>query len=230
MTTGEPRTTSVKTESFSFDVGASTTCQSMPAYPSTIGYATGAFVSSRVVICGGYPPTPKCYTLAQHDTQWKLNGNLITPRWGAASVEINNKLVVFGGFNSGAYLDSTEEFDVVTGTATTGPSMPLAMRFHCAVKLNTTTVLIIGGMVEWNGSSRKRSTYFYNVDAKSFTPGPLLMEGRSEHACSILDTGAERLVVVTGGRVDGNEESSWNLLDSTEVMDLKQPTIWKTGL
>ena len=164
--------------------------------------------------------TSNCYTLGRTENTWKPSGNLITPRMGAASVEINNKLVIFGGYNAG-YLQSTEEFDVETGTSKAGTNMLLAIGFHCAVKLNATTVLIIGGD---GGSGYLSSSCFYNAELKTFTPGPSLTEARKYHGCAILTTGTERLVIVTGGSgAAGN-------LDSTEVMDLDQPTMWKTGL
>ena len=221
--TGYPQSTSVKTESF--DVVTLTTCQSLPAYPLAIGVATGAFVNSRVVICGGasFSATSQCYSIGKNETEWKLVGNMITPRYAAASVEINNKLVIFGGYDISTIFQSTEEIDVETGTATAGPNMPLAIWGHCAVKLNTTTVLIIGGRPDESGYLR--SSYFYNAVLKTFEPGPLLNDKRAYHACSILNTGTEIFVVVAGG---------WNgaagRLDSTEYMDVNQPTMWKTGL
>ena len=162
MTTGSPTSSADKTEAF--DVVASTTCQSLPAYPLSTDSATGAFVNTKAVICGGYPAITNCYTLSKSENTWKLSGNLITGRESAASVEINNKLVVFGGYNYGVYLESTEEFDADSGTATAGPNMPLPIGFHCAVKVNDTTVLIIGG---YDGSSRLSSSYFYNPGVTS---------------------------------------------------------------
>ena len=191
----------------------------MPAYPMQVGFATGAFVNSRVVICGGlYPFTSQCYSLGQNETAWKPSGNLTTPRWGAASVEMDNKLVIFGGYLYD-HLNATEEIDAETGTVSTGPTMPLGIAWHCAVKLNSTTALIIGGD---DGSSYLRSSYFYDVKAKTFTSGPLLMEGRRYHGCSILNTGTDSFVVVAGGY-------NGTYMDSTEVMDLNEPTMWKTG-
>ena len=218
MTTGSPTSTAVKTEAF--DVVASTTCQSLPAYPFATEIATGAFVNSKLVICGGtFDTIGRCYSLSQNEAAWKSSGNLIAPRKGAASAAVNNTLVIFGGYYT-TLIQSTEEIDVETGTATAGPNMPLAVKFHCAVTLNTTTVLIIGG---FDGSSYFGSTYFYNVNVKSFTSGPSLTVARGYHGCSILTTGTERFVVVTGG-FNGVK------LDSTEVMDLNQPTMWQTGL
>ena len=106
MTTGTPTSASVKTESFDLLV-ASTTCQSLPAYPLSVDSATGAFVNTKIVICGGdgggSPTTSNCYTLSRNETAWKLSGNLITPRLGAASVEINSKLVIFGGYKKNTF-------------------------------------------------------------------------------------------------------------------------------
>ena len=209
--------TAVMTESF--DVVASTTCQSLPDYPLEGLGATGAFVNNKVVICGGTGGT-NCYTLGRNEKTWTLIGNMIAYRAAAAAVAFNNKLVIFGGYDpDNNRLLSTEEIDVDTGTATAGPDMPFINGFHCAVKLDAKTALIIGGVTD-----DRTSTYFYDANAKTFTSGPSLMQGRGEHACAILDTGTERYVVASGGWLNG-----W--FDSTEILDLNQPTLtWMTGL
>ena len=218
MTTGSPTSTSVKTESF--NLVASVTCQSMPDYPLAVWHAFGAFVNHRVVICGGYAPhISQCYSLGSKETAWKLNGNLITARYGAASAEINDKLLIFGGSGTTGYLQSTEELDVEAGTATQGPNMPLGIVYPCGVKINNSTVMIIGG---YDGIARK-STYFYNYNGKTFTAGPDLIAARMWLACGILSNGIGSYVVVTGGY-------NGAYLDATEYLDLNDTTIWKTGL
>ena len=200
----------------SFDVLALTTCQSLPDYPLSVAEATGAFVNNKVVICGGDGGGTKCYTLGKDENTWTLIGNMNTARVGAVSVEINNKLVIFGGQR---FASSTEEFDVVAGTSTTGSDMPLAIIWSCAVKLDSSTVMIIGG----NSGGFLKSTYFYNHNEKTFKAGPDFIVQRRNHACAILQTKIGSYVVVTGG---------WNgdYLDSTEFLDLNEPTVWKAGL
>ena len=228
MVTGNPdygSPTAAKTEAF--DLSASTTCQSLPDFPVEVTLAAGAFVNNRVAICGsgGGSIIAPCYTLAQNENTWTRIGNLQLPRFGAASVAIGNKLVFFGGLDSSTkmFLQSTEELDVETGTTTPGPNMPDSFAFHCAVKLDATRVLIIGGIGDIM-SYDSQSTFFYDVVAKSFTPGPNLNQRRQHHACALLNTGAESFIVVAGGLWAGS------CLDSTEYMNVNQPTMWMTGL
>ena len=223
MTTGWLTLSVLSTEFFEED--ESTACLSMPSYPFPVAEATGGFVNSRVVICGGYhdwastPVTSQCYSLGPNETEWMPNGNLITPRFAAASVVMNDKLLIFGGYNTG-YLQTTEEMDIA-GRATLGPSMPFAIKHHCAVKVNPTTALIIGGADE---SSSIKSTHFYDFYGKTFKSGPDLKVARERHACGILSTSDRSFVVVTGGK---NDEV---VLGTTEYMTLDDLTAWSTGL
>ena len=223
MTTGLQDLTIGITESF--DVVDKTACLGMPAYPFRVAEATGAFVYSKVMICGGYSdgistPTGQCYSLGPNETTWKPNGNLITPRQAAASVVMNDKLVIFGGYNAAGYILSTEEMDEA-GKATLGPSMPLTTKHHCAVKINHNTALIIGGADE---SVSIKFTYFYDFDGKTFKSGPDLMVARERHACGMLSSNGKSFVVVTGGKNGGV------ILGSTEYMALDDLTTWHQGL
>lgn len=209
----------------SFDVVDRTACLSMPAYPFGVAEATGAFVNSRIVVCGGYldlmsTTTDQCYSLGPNETTWKPSGNLLTPRQAAASIVMNDKLLIFGGYNTAGYLQSTEEMDE-TGKATLGPSMPLTIKHHCAVKINHNTAVIIGGADE---SSSIKLTYFYNFDSKTFESGPDLMVARERHACGMLSSNGKSFVVVTGGKNGGV------ILGSTEYMALDDLTTWHQGL
>ena len=149
MVTGEPLDTSVKTEAF--DLDDSKTCQSLPNYPISVAWASGAFVNSRLLICGGAFLTTNhqklCYSIGPNEIEWTLSGELAVATSGAASLEINDTLLIMGGV-SGYSQTRTAIFDAKTGTSTEGPNMEYLFYHSCAVKINSTTVLITGGYTQ----------------------------------------------------------------------------------
>lgn len=58
--------------------------------------------------------------------------------------------------------------------------------------------------------------------------GPDLMIARYYHACSMMTYNDGRYVVVTGGKCCS--VAFCGSLDTTEYLDLDDPTAWKTGL
>jgi hypothetical protein len=60
--------------------------------------ATGGVLLGNVVICGGAPFSRTCYKLGR-DCQWKWLSALSTVRSGAASILIDNYLLITGGDN-----------------------------------------------------------------------------------------------------------------------------------
>ena len=237
VTTGNyASSTPMANETESFDLDASKTCGStLPAYPKLkkVTGATGAFVSGKLVICGGWlggtAVSNQCHSIGPNGAAWQPAGNMTKPRANAASVEINEKLLIFGGYeypNAGeyplyGYLDSIEELDLEAETSTLVPaSMPSPVEMHCAVKINSTTVLIIGGAM----GSPVATTNYYNIEDRIFMAGPNLTEIRYAHGCSMMTNSNGSYVVVAGGRQLGD------VYDSTVYLDLKEPASWRTGL
>ena len=114
--------------------------------------------------------------------------------------------------------------DVQTGTSTLGPYMPAPLAWQCVVKLNSTK-FITGG---YNGTTQVKSTSYYDAEEKIFKAGPDLMVKRREHGCGIITNSNGSYVVVTGGYYGSGLESA-PYMNSTEYLDLGEPTIWKTG-
>ena len=83
-----------------------------------------------------------------------------------------------------------------------GPDLPYPVSEHCLAKINSTTVLLIGGN---NGQSTAvNTTLFYSTKQPDagWTYGPSLKNARALHACgSLQDSTLQeyRLVVVASG-------------------------------
>ena len=216
VVTGIPSNLANKTEAF--DLTTSKRCPDLPPYPLAIYFASGAFINNRLVICGGtYPITGQCYSLGPKETAWQEAGTLKTPRYVAASTELNGKMITMGGNSNGA-LQSTEIMDAETKLSTYGPNLPTTLFGFCMVKVNASRVLLIGGYVD---NKSVRTVLWYSND-QSFKPRPDLTTERRLHACGLLTSEEGTYVVVAGG-------DNGTTLDSIEYLDLQQPTEWKTG-
>lgn len=213
---------SMKPEVINFDDNK--VCQ-IPPYPEPIAAASGAIIGSKLTICGGALPkstSAACFYLGSKDQIWQQAGNLLKPRSGAASIETNGKLFITGGWNENdQFLRSTELFDRSTMQSTFGPDLPAKIAMHCMVKLNSSMAMIIGGM---EGLAFTARTFYYSTTNRTFTPGPMLLNGRSHASCGVLKIDQFCHIVVTGG---------WNgqsILRSTEYLSLDESSGWKLGI
>jgi hypothetical protein len=77
------------------------------------------------------------------------------------------------------------EFVQLTGTRP-GPDLPFEVDSPCLVSLNYANILLIGGEL---------ATFYYNIDHKTWTEGPLLITERSWHSCALFKSST---VIVTG--------------------------------
>ena len=118
------------------------------------------------------------------------------------------------------YLRSTE---LVTMESTTiGPDLPHEVGIHCMVKMDEERVFIIGGSHFYYISNR---TIIVNpTDNFSMEFGPDLNIGRSYPACGIFEVNNKKIVAVTGGEVDPDENGA-----STEIWDPDSEDGWVLG-
>ena len=113
------------------------------------------------------------------------------------------------------------------GSVWKGPDLPQKLQLHCAVALNSKTVLIIRGKNDRNEVSNK--TFGYDFESSQWVTGPELAIGRHSHACSVYEDNQELLVYVVGGSNDNG------VLDSVEFAILNQDNIltkdwyWSSG-
>ena len=130
-------------------------------------------------------------------------------------------LVTGGSGKSGGSLKSTEKLNVTSVQWESSFQLPNPSYGHCAVEINSTTILIIGGGTSAVGS--KKTKLIHITDGKAQN-GPKLRQKRREHSCAILHQDTSKYVVVSGGI------SADNVLRSTEFLDLTENNLeWRPG-
>ncbi len=189
--------------------------------------ATGEVLRNQqqaaIVVCGGRGSrydslSENCYSLTSRSQQWiQVEANLTEHRIESASIVIENgrTLWVTGGYGATNRLALTDFVSLVEQNAIAqlvslsvkpGPDLPVALSYHCIVKLNSSTAMLIGGYGE---VSVLDSTYYLDIpdrtkaaeSAKSIQ-GPDLIVPRYDHSCGVLTDpgdGNHQVVVVTGG-------------------------------
>merc|ERR1711860_314664 len=96
-----------------------------------------------------------------------------------------------------------------------GKDFPTTVYGHCAIKINSTHGLVIGGKQDGSYSA---STWFVDLTTTTFTPGPPMKIKRMYHGCTTFNLGTKTFGIVGGGLNNGKEVR----LDSTEIIDLDQ--------
>ena len=100
--------------------------------------------------------------------------------------------------------------------------IPALLKGHCAVLLNNTTLMVIGG---YKFPISLSATYFFDLDTNTWSSGPSLMDERSYHTCNLItDCEGSQHVVVVGGTGTGFGDYR----KSVEIYDVSVGT-WSTG-
>ena len=125
----------------------------------------------------------KCYELGSTTPVATMSKN----RTHAASVSIQNTMWVTGGEDENFIdLRSTEFVDPTSRTVRPGPKLPKETYAHCLVKINSSTVMLIGGHSDSMGLTNK--IWFFNFDneERGWVGGPDMNTRRRAHACGII--------------------------------------------
>ena len=126
-------------------------CPNLQNLPVALTGATGAIVSGHPIICGGtvdnHNNRNECYHYRKASNSWTFLNTMITRRVASASVSLNGTLFIMGGSYHRSWLSisSTEYVSPDGGASRQGPDMPTPRSHHCAVKLSTGQVMLIGG-------------------------------------------------------------------------------------
>jgi len=209
ITTGHPSSSSVKTEVF--DLQSNTICQDLKDFPSKLNVAVGGTVNGVPTVCGGYSGgyQDKCYQLIDND--WKELTTMAEKGGYASSIMHDDKMHVFGGYDGGRILDTSEVVSV--NGSYPGPKLPTGVWGHTITVLNKKTSILAGGGTDDSSASAK--TWYYDHEEQIFSKGPALQQGRRLHGSATVEdvVTKEKIAVVAGGNDDG-----WNELDSTELL------------
>ncbi len=81
-------------------------------------------------------------------------------------------------------------------------NLPFVVYEHCMVKINSSTLLSIGGQ---DGTKDISNTFFYNAQLNKWTAGPFLRNSRSALSCGLLtwknpdSNQLQKIIVAAGG-------------------------------
>ena len=191
-------------------------CLNITKYPIDVSYATGAVVSGHPMICGGWIGSftfSECFKYSKTSNNWTLLTTMTTKRTASASVPLNGKLWVMGGTGDGRRHSSSEFVSSFGDVSQPGPALPSPRYGHCAVKLSTGQVMLLGGLLEEN----LKSVIIFDPDTETFdTSLPSLKYNRTYVGCAVFNSAMHdnrEVVLAVGG---------WKQA-TAEVWDYTQP-------
>ena len=129
----------------------------------------------------------------------------------------NNSLLVTGG-----EIFPTQNFDevMVEGKWQVSPvSLPLPIKEHCMVLINSSTVIVLGGYF----SDNLNSTYILNSEFPHWIEGPQMQDPRAFHSCGLVPSNAlsTQLSIIVAGGTSGS-------MASVEILD-EGSNQWRRG-
>ncbi len=199
---------------------ASTKCQSLPNFPVALAGSFGGLgFQDKLMISGGQDYLEKNSNkwFSLKGNHWTSLPNMNTSRSYAAvsPSPYPSKLQRFFVTGSKGKTD-LNSVEVLTeqGWTTLPQSLPVTIRQHCSVLVNSTTVMVIGG---FQNNVESSNTYFFNTENEIWTAGPHLKNGRRSHSCGKIrknNQSQEFSIIVAGG----NYLKTY--LTSVEILDL----------
>ena len=182
----------------------------------------------------------ECYIIGQEGPKMEL----LEVREGSRSVVLGNKIWIVGGKKplldldldfwkkmehedaKDTYLNSSEYIRLNQATEK-GPKLPFRVSNHAMVKVNETTVYIIGGC-EVGGWATNKTWIADFSNGFKVKKGPKLMAPRSDHSCAVMEIDGKTILVVVGGNLA--KSVIYKEFD-VELLDLSEPKPrWKKGM
>ena len=184
--------------------------------PIGVGRTPSLFVhGEHLLICGGNGNINGCLKL--DNGTWTRHSTLNNDRGSSSAVTTNDGTYIFGaGFVGGSYnYEFLPKNSAVWQAGKT--EIPDGFWLGCAVEVpGKNQILLIGGIND-SGKS-KRILKFDTVNEEFEELNVFLQNGRHRHTCARLPN--TNLIVIAGG-----EDSSWNKVDTTEILNLEDTTI-----
>ena len=200
-------------------------CPTVELFPVKMYRGVGALVKETPFICGGHFNQARytsCYTL-EDNGRWKEDkvASLNTPKNYAASLTMNDKLVVAGG-QYGSLLKAIELVSPNTISMTLPYELPVALStYPCAASWNSDTFMLVGGRSAQY--SYEERTYFIDMGNNTVINGPNLQIGRIYQACQEMIVNDSSFIVVAGGWTENGSTNSTEVLSKSSVEDGWQP-------
>ena len=162
-----------------------------------------------------FPPRPWTIEGAEFRA-WGSELNSI--RTWCAAVLHGRSVVVFGGRDDNAVLNTTEVLDLdgagtTEASSTAGPTMATARQGCAAVRLDARRVLVVGGSDSISVAGSLDTTVILDLETMRFSAGPRMLSKRLYCTAVALDA---RRVLIAGG-VDENNAPHRT---TTEILDV----------
>ena len=205
------------------DISSSKTCEDLPNYPYQTGGAIGGVGNKNIpFICG----IENCFSFRSNS--WEIFSFLSSSRWNAAITPLpysneTQQYLVTGGIQSDYESLTTWEMPNRDPWKFSSGLLPVLIFGHCMTIVNSTTVLMIGGIQDWSGDSSR--TYFFNTENENWVEGPALKVVRAYLTCGRIkkdSQSSQYTTIVIGGAGEGGTLSSVEILDDGS-------NEWQTG-
>ena len=194
------------------DLESAKTCKNLPDFP----YATAGFgglgFQNMPMICSKNQENAECYSLDRN--KWTFSSTINKAGSNAAVSLSPYPTKSYKLFLTGGKWSNTAEVLTEQGWKELPQSIPVTISYHCAVLVNSTTVMVIGGYQNHKSSNK---TYFFNTENEIWTEGPQIKNERYSHSCGTIRKNSqsqEFSVIVAGGA-----ESEDKILSSVEILD-----------
>lgn len=194
--------------------------------------------TNKVLVAGGTNngSTPlRTAELYDPDTNtWSSTGSMVVARRGhTATLMLDGKILVTGGFDGTVETATAEIYDPATGIWTATGPMGRGRKYHTASRLIDGKILIAGGIVATNiGNARIAEIYdpLLATFTSLTTEAQWMSAPRYKHTASVLSDG--KTVVLTGGFdpvVQGTTEVFTYTPAVTGVGATPASYVWTTG-
>ena len=205
---------------------STSTCKNPPNFPATVSRAIGGLgFKGNPIICGGLQndvSSNKCYSL--DNNEWISSASMNSVRAYAAAAQLKDgKLLVTGGYDGSGSIFNSAEILTEKGWESNIPSLPVTINGHCMVTVNSTTVMVIGGVQNYQSSGK---TFYFTFGEERWTEGPKLKNKRIYHRCGKIrrnKMSQEMSIIVAGG-----SDGVYSYLSSVEILD-EDSNEWQTG-
>src|SRR5215813_4477120 len=136
---------------------------------------------------------------------WTATGSMsVTRRSLQATLLLNGKVLVAGGYSGTAFLSSTELYDPSTGTWTATGSMTSPRSEFSLTRLSDGKVLVAGGTIQ--SCLTTSSAELYDPSTGTWTPTGSMNVARGGHVATLITSGQlSGRVLVAGGYINQND-------------------------
>ncbi len=208
---------------------SASTCSDLPNFPFTSRDSIfGLNFQDNPMMCGSNDPVNNTDCFYFDNGQWNptqpLTENRLYPGFSASPYpKVKSKIFVTGGMNNESISSSKSSAELLTemGWEKVASIMPIPLSLHCMVLLNSTTVMIIGGV---DNTTVTPNTYLLNTENNEWIEGPPLSQNRYQHSCGRIRKSKESSkfdVIVVGGY-------NGSFLSSVEIFDA-ETFEWRAG-